>query len=679
MKKVVLTLSIFAALTWAQTAPRPRAQGAAILGTVPINRVTALELNRPVSVAALATDAVVSFKTDEGSNVLVARYASAAAGLRLHLRNVHLPANARLFIYGDRDRAPAEAINATGLVPGSDDFWSPAIAGEFATVELQVDGEIPAALPFEVSEITPLDQPELDLFRAAPAPQGETSAEARVSIFHGVPVTHSVQEGMAIVEGDIMLGRADELQPASPEAAGSARAHAFGTLYPSQQWPSGVVPYTIDPNMTATNRVTDAIAHWNSIQSAIRLVPRTTQTAYVNFTRSATAGLCSSYIGMTGSAQPTYLGDYCSTGNVIHEIGHVTGLFHEHTRTDRDTYVRINFANVDPASAFNFNMVTNGKLLGAYDYNSIMHYPAYGFSINGLPTIETIPAGIPIGQRNTLSAGDIAGVQNLYGVVTTPPVVNPPVVNPPVVIPPAQTGTVSLTTNPPGLQLVVDGATVATPYVTAAANTGVQHTISAPATQSNASVRNTFASWSNGAAQTFTFTQTAGQTAFTASYASEYMVTVAAGAGGTVAVAPQSRDNFYASKSAISLVATPATGSCFSGWTGLLAGTPASTSLTVDKPYTITANFGSGTASIAESYAYVAGPGGTLSAPVSATGSCGLSISTNVNWISFPQGTASASSGSLVYSVARNPSTSLRYGSIIVGNTSMVVYQFGSY
>ena len=43
-----------------------------------------------------------------------------------------------------------------------------------------------------------------------------------------------------------------------------------------------------------------------------------------------------------------------------------------------------------------------------------MHYGANAFSKNGLPTIETIPAGIPIGQRGGLSAGDIASVQWLY-------------------------------------------------------------------------------------------------------------------------------------------------------------------------------------------------------------------------------------------------------------------------
>jgi len=53
-------------------------------------------------------------------------------------------------------------------------------------------------------------------------------------------------------------------------------------------------------------------------------------------------------------------------------------------------------------------------MISGYDYKSIMHYPTWGFSKNGQPTIETIPPGIPIGQRSELSAGDIAAIHSMY-------------------------------------------------------------------------------------------------------------------------------------------------------------------------------------------------------------------------------------------------------------------------
>jgi astacin len=103
--------------------------------------------------------------------------------------------------------------------------------------------------------------------------------------------------------------------------------------------------------------------------------------------------------------------------SVVHEFGHALGLWHEQCRNDRDNYVYIHYENIDPDAVDNFNKA--GRLgidTLQYDYGSIMHYSAYAFSINGEPTIETIPPGIPIGQRDGLSSIDIATVQIMYPV-----------------------------------------------------------------------------------------------------------------------------------------------------------------------------------------------------------------------------------------------------------------------
>ena len=170
---------------------------------------------------------------------------------------------------------------------------------------------------------------------------------------HATEVTYQVVDGLAIFEGDIVLGKAAQLNEGI-ESQGVARG---GSRY---RWPGGVIPYIIsgswgDHDIAMRSKINYAIEEWNS-KTNVRLIQRTSisQTDYVNFV-SGTG--CSSPVGRQGGAQAITLEADCSSGTIIHEIGHAVGLYHEQSRKDRDTYVTVNTQNIVVGKGYNFQTV----------------------------------------------------------------------------------------------------------------------------------------------------------------------------------------------------------------------------------------------------------------------------------------------------------------------------------
>ncbi|MBU4213797.1 MAG: M12 family metallopeptidase [Actinobacteria bacterium] len=232
--------------------------------------------------------------------------------------------------------------------------------------------------------------------------------------FVGKRLTYAKVGELAMFEGDIVLGRHADL--AGTENLDATVAYGVAITGSRYRWPNALVPYEIDPAMPDQFRVTDALAHWTA-NTAVHFVQRTPANAgtYPNYVHFFAGGGCYSTVGMVGGRQDISLGAGCSTGNAIHEIGHTIGLWHEQSREDRDSFVTIVWANIDPAMAHNFDQhISDGDDLGAYDYGSVMHYPATAFSTNGQPTIVPVQPGVAIGQRTGLSPGDLAAVDVLY-------------------------------------------------------------------------------------------------------------------------------------------------------------------------------------------------------------------------------------------------------------------------
>jgi hypothetical protein len=368
---------------------------------------------------------------------------------------------------------------------------------------------------------------------------------------------------------------------------------AQGVLNPASLWPkvSGVatVYYQVVSGSADTANISNAVSTFNAdFSGVIQWVNGTGNGTYVQFNLNATdtTGACE----ITSIGYPLYppavvnLGGSgsCTVTTILHEMGHVIGLWHEFVRPDRNSYVSVNYNNVIKGSwTSDFAIDTqNLQVLTPYDYASVMQYPPYTLSRNGAPVIETIPAGMPLqgaegvpGAGNQdYSAGDKEAIRRLYGAAPT---------------------TVTVTSNPVGLQVVVDGATVTTPQTyTWALNSTHTLSVSSNVQKLTGNIENsttsatfyyTYGRWNDSTSQSHTITVSPGNgsPAFpatspqTATYSANfiqlvpYTSAVYPSGSGSVSVSPSPQPytgvtgNFFVARQAATLVAVPNSGYSF--------------------------------------------------------------------------------------------------------------------
>lgn len=237
-----------------------------------------------------------------------------------------------------------------------------------------------------------------------------------IFMFLGLVSFTSAQESMSVedrgdrdknyivIEGDILI-------PAK------YKDNVIAATWDTKFWPNGIVPYEFDTNVSTANqqKMLAAMAEWER-PANVDFILRTTEADYIHI-QSSTEN--SSPVGKQGGEQPLNIFNWDRRFIIAHELAHALGYWHEQSRPDRDSYIRIETANIEDGVEHNFDKHESAGYYGPYDFDSVMHYDQYAFSKNGNRTITVLaPFDTTwqdrIGQRDHLSRMDTLTMSFIY-------------------------------------------------------------------------------------------------------------------------------------------------------------------------------------------------------------------------------------------------------------------------
>ncbi|XP_055350884.1 uncharacterized protein LOC129597392 [Paramacrobiotus metropolitanus] len=221
----------------------------------------------------------------------------------------------------------------------------------------------------------------------------------------------SAPNGSRTLENDIMFADA---------SVGLDSSNVTGSL-PLVLWPNGKIPYQMSQQFGSPDQFLIHEAMAIIERKTFHCVTFTARQAEANFIHFLPGENCSSYVGMRadGGMQPVFLDPArcIQMGIIQHEILHALGLFHEHSRSDRNASVIIYENEIMNSHKSQYRIIPNMPTFGTdYDLNSLMHYGPYDFAKStDHPVIIPRQKGIyRMGQRDGLSVRDAAKLRNAY-------------------------------------------------------------------------------------------------------------------------------------------------------------------------------------------------------------------------------------------------------------------------
>ena len=181
-------------------------------------------------------------------------------------------------------------------------------------------------------------------------------------------------------------------------------------------WPGGKVPYEIESGLTNVKAINDAIEFFNE-NTDVRFVLRQGEKGYVEFKKGEHN--CYASLGYKEKKRQVVLEKGCGKKEILHELMHILGFFHEQCREDRDDYLIVIWDNIDEKFHPQFKKIPMSlmHIKGSnFDFNSIMLYgPSFFALYPGEFTMTTTSSDIYKGNTvGELSQGDIVRINSIY-------------------------------------------------------------------------------------------------------------------------------------------------------------------------------------------------------------------------------------------------------------------------
>lgn len=190
------------------------------------------------------------------------------------------------------------------------------------------------------------------------------------------------------------------------------------TPYEERHWPGSIIYYQKNITHPLKNRILSAMEHVSSRTNLCFQEAEGNQYRLEFIEHGITSG--GTFVGYwpepDGSGiHQVWLGSQILEEHIIHELLHTAGLFHEHNRQDRETYITVHEGNLVDGGLGQYTI--EGQAHGAYDFLSVMHYPPEALAQGG-PAFTLRPGyqqyeGI-VGNATQMSNGDIQAINYIY-------------------------------------------------------------------------------------------------------------------------------------------------------------------------------------------------------------------------------------------------------------------------